>query len=261
MKWIDPSEEDIDRALIFIYGPPYTGKTLTSIMTLPKPLLYFGCEPKGLDRTCKGHIDLPALKKSGNFKHGRPESYEDLCDTLAKNEDMIVEKFKAVLFDGITFFMGVDLLGEIQVETGKAGIFNATERPLINSSRTDQTGYGGLATLMNRLCKLIGNIAARGPVVVLTAQQTEDPKWNRELSAGPALAGKKFGEEFPGFFDMIGRVEKREDKDGRVVWPPNVWFESGKDESFTARWSGPTLEQPYFEMDWGKILAYTGKQI
>jgi hypothetical protein len=262
MKYPDPSEEEISRVLALIYGPPASGKTLSSIITLPKPLFYIQCEPKSVKQTCKGHIDIVKLQKEGLFKVGKPESYEDLFNTLTGDFDEICETYKSVLFDGLSFFMGVDLLGELMIETGKAKVFDSN-RPLLNDARTDPAGYGGLASLMNRMCGVIGKIASEGPVVVITAQQKEDPKWNRELSAGPALSGKKFGEDMPGFFDLIGMVEKREQvnkKTGakRVKWPPKVWFESPADEAFTARWSGPALKEPFFELDWKKILSYEG---
>lgn len=266
MKWLDPSEEEVSRILALIYGPPASGKTLSSLLSLPKPMMYFQCEPKSIKQTCKGHLDINKLQKEGMLKVGRPESYDDLFKLLTKEFDDIVETYKAVLFDGLSFFMGVDLLGELMVETGKAQVFDKN-RPLLNLGRTDPAGYGGLASLMNRLCGVIGSIASEGPVVVITAQQKDDPKWNRELSAGPALSGKKFGEDMPGFFDLIGRVEKMEkmvkDKETgdmipRIVWPPKVWFESPADEAFIARWSGPPLKKPYFPLNWEKILSYSG---
>lgn len=258
MKWRDPSEVEVDRVLALIYGPTGVGKTVSTLKTLPQPIVYIECEPKGVDRTCKGHIDIPLWIKEKKLRHGRPDNYDDLKDTLTKDEDKIIGKFKSLFIDGLSYFMGVELLGQIQEETGRADVFESKNRPMVNLGRTDQAGYGAIASLMNRITGVIGNIAAQGVVVVITALQADDPKWNRELAAGPALAGKKFAEDMPGFFDLIGRVETKTNKDGKAIHPPKVWFQSGEDEAFTAKWSGPELEKPFFPLNWKTILEYKG---
>lgn len=260
MKWRDPSEKEQDRVLALIYGATGKGKTVSTIKSLPQPFVYIECEPKGVDRTCKGHVPVAQWIKEGKMKHGRPESYDDLKDTLHTMEDEIITNYKAMFIDGLSYFMRVELLGEIQEETGRADVFESKERPLVNLGRTDKAGYGAIASLMNRITGVIGNVAAQGVVVVITALQADDPTWNRELAAGPALAGKKFAEDMPGFFDMIGKVTSKE-KNGKVIYPPMVWFDSGEEEAFTAKWSGPPLKKPYFPLNWKKILAYTGKEV
>jgi hypothetical protein len=265
MKWRDPSEEERDRMLALIYSPTGKGKTVSTVKSLPQPFVYYECEPKPLDRTCKGNVPILQWIKEGKVKHGRPESYDDFKDNLVEMEDEIISNYKAVFIDGLSYFMRVELLGEIQVETAKADVFESKKRDLVNMGRTDKAGYGAIASLMNRITGVIGNVAAQGVIVVITALQADDPTWNRELAAGPALAGKKFAEDMPGFFDLIGKVtskvkEKKVDNVmiEKIVYPPVVWFESDKDEAFTAKWSGPPLKKPYFPLDWKKILAYDG---
>ena len=211
MKWRDPAETSkatTDRVLALIYGPTGVGKTVSTLKSLPRPLLYIECEPKGVERTGKGNIDWEGIKI------GRPDSYEDLRMFLADEEEKIIEGYRSMFIDGLSFFMNIELLGAIQEETGKADVFESKDRPLVNAGRTDKAGYGALAALMNRLCKLIGNIAAGGVVTVITALQKDDPTWNRELAAGPSLAGKKFADDMPGFFDLIGKVERKTNKEG-----------------------------------------------
>ena len=76
-----------------------------------------------------------------------------------------------------------------------------------------------------------------GKVVIVTALLQENPKWNRELAAAPALKGREFPVNMPGFFDLIGLVESRTDGDGKLIYPPRVRFQS-PDDSFVAKFTG-----------------------
>jgi hypothetical protein len=92
-----------------------------------------------------------------------------------------------------------------------------------------------------------------GKIVIVTALLLENPKWNRELSAAPALKGREFPTNMPGFFDLIGLVEPRTNGDGRVLYPPMVRFQSA-DDSFVAKWTGAG-KKTQGPMDIRKILA------
>jgi len=250
MRYRELSEETTG-VFALIYGPTGVGKTVSTLKSLPKPCWYFECDPKGVDRTLKGNVDFKGIKR------GHPESYEDLRSEIVQKKDEITKDYRSMFVDGLSFFMNIKLLGEIQEETGEAKVFDSKDRPLVNQARTDKTGYGALAALMNRFSGICGGVAAQGVVVVIAALQADDPKWNRELSAGPSLAGKEFPKNMPGFFDLIGRVEKMgKNKDNKQIWPPKVYFESDEEDSFMARWSGPALTKPYLPLDWGRILAY-----
>ncbi|MBA7661445.1 hypothetical protein ES703_69462 [subsurface metagenome] len=250
MRWRELSDTS-EGVFALIYGPTGVGKTVSSLKSLPKTCRYYECDPKGVDRTLKGNVDFKGIKR------GHPKSYEDLKADIEDNFDDIIENYKSMFIDGLSFFMNIELLGEIQRETGDAKVFDSKDRPLVNQARTDKTGYGALAALMNRFCGIVGQIASGGVVVVIAALQSDDPKWNRELSAGPSLAGKEFPKNMPGFFDLIGRVEKMgRREDGTQIFPPKVYFDSDEEESFMARWSGPALTKPYLPLDWKRILAY-----
>jgi hypothetical protein len=146
------------------------------------------------------------------------------------------------------------LLGAIEEETGAAGVFDTKKRRLVNSSRTDQTGYGALASWMKRLMKILGNYAKGGLNVVCVSLLTDAPKWNKELAAAPAFAGREFNRDFPAYFDLIGLVESRMDKDGKTVYPPKVSFRSD-DGLFVAKWTGPNNGKTMGPLDWSKILG------
>jgi hypothetical protein len=94
-----------------------------------------------------------------------------------------------------------------------------------------------------------------GKVVIVTALLQENPRWNRELSAAPALKGREFPANMPGFFDLIGLVQTRTDGKGNVVYPPLVRFQS-PDGSFLAKFTGKgtRTEGP---LDISKIIKNT----
>jgi hypothetical protein len=238
-----------------IYGPTGSGKTTSTIKTAPRPLLYLEIDPKRVEVAVRGHCDLEDVQIEHII------DYNDMYNYLNDNFDKIVKKFKdgTVFADSFSFLTRVKLLRQIEEETGRAKVFKSEEREMVNRARTDQPGYGALASHMNSLCELLGNISAEGPLVIVSALQTENPKWNRDFSAGPSMAGKQFPEGMPGFFDLIGRVETYMTKDGEVKHPPKVYFQSDEEESFLARWSGPKLDKPYLPLNWEKILNYQPK--
>ena len=242
------------RAFALIYSPTGVGKTVSSIRTSPRPIRYYEAEPRPVERACEGVCDLT------NVDIGHPENFVDLLDDITENYQDIINNYKTVIVDSLTFLMNVTLLGEIERETGEANVFEKSARPLVNMGRTDQTGYGSMASLMKRLCGLLGRIATEGVLVICTALQTDNPKWNRDLAAAPALAGREFPRDMPGYFDIIGRVEMRRGEDGEVLYPPTVWFASDESDSFLAKWSGPPLPRPYTLLNWEKILNFKTQQ-
>jgi hypothetical protein len=232
-----------------IYGPAAVGKTTSSIDSAPRPIGYYSLDPKKLEMTTRGNTSLKDVMIS------EPSGYEELWQDLTDNFEMLCTDFKTVLLDPISFFMNVTLLGEIEMETGAAKVFDSTKRPLVNMGRTDQTGYGALASIMSRLCRVTGNLSKRGVLVINVALEADNPKWNKMLAAGPAFAGREFPKNMPGFFDNIGRVESMM-KDGRVIYPPKVYFQSDEENSWLSRWSGPALKSPFLPLDWELIMNY-----
>jgi hypothetical protein len=69
-----------------------------------------------------------------------------------------------------------------------------------------------------------------------TARDQDNPKWNLELSCGPALAGKEFPRDMKGFFDFIGMVESRVDDSGHIVYPPVVSCDDNG--AYLSKWTG-----------------------
>jgi len=109
------------------------------------------------------------------------------------------------------------------------------------------------------LCKALGLLAVRGVNVICISLLDEAPKWNRELVAAPAFAGKEFNRDYPAYFDCIGLVQRREEG-GEIVYPPVVIFDS-PDESFVHKWSGQRKGRTVKgTLDWRKILRVSKKE-
>jgi len=100
-------------------------------------------------------------------------------------------------------------------------------------------GQGVRNQLMFRITNLLMKYAQAGKIVIVTALLSESPKWNRSLSAAPALAGKEYPTNAPGYFDLIGKLEDRF-KDGKKVFPPMVRFERPLDDedAFICKYTG-----------------------
>jgi hypothetical protein len=120
-------------------------------------------------------------------------------------------------------------------------------------------GYGGLSSHMFRLTAALGRLSQAGKIVIVTALLTENPKWNRELAAAPALKGKEFPANMPGFFDLIGLVEHRKDDNGKLVYPPRVRFQS-PDDSFVAKFTG-VGNKTQGPLNINKILMLNQKEV
>jgi hypothetical protein len=253
VRWRDPQQKN--RALCLIYGPTGVGKTVSCLKSAPKPIYYYECEQRPVEQTCEGNVDL-----QDGIKIGHIESFEDLIDEITERRAEIASEAKTVIVDSYTYLMNTTLLGQIQRETGKAGVFEKSNRELVNLGRTDMAGYGAMAALMKQVSAALGNLASDGLVVIITALEKDDPKWNRDLAAGPNLAGKAFGDDMPGFFDLIGRVQTHRNSEGKVMYPPAVFFQSDEDNSYLAKWSGPQLDKPFLPLNWEKILNYKRKE-
>lgn len=228
--------------MALIYGEPGVGKTVSTLLTCPKPCLYIEVDPKPVERTAGHIVDFSEI----DIAH--PENFMDVFTYLNENVDEIVKKYRSLVIDPFSYLVNVVLLGDIEDETAKAGVFG-DKRPLMALGKTDLAGYGSVASLAKRLCKTLGLIAIRGVVVICIALLDDMPKWNRELTAAPAFIGKDFNKDYPAFFDLIGLVEPKE---GSVF--PHVTF-SSPDTSFIHKWSGKKRgEVIKGELRWDKIL-------
>jgi hypothetical protein len=183
--------------------------------------------------------------------------YEDWMELsmLLTNENEM-SRFSTVVVDSLSYLMNVRLSNEIEDE-----IFDAKDdsekvvKTIINSSKMSQEGFGGLASQMARLVKILGGLTRNGTDVILTALLAEHPKWDKALAAAPALKGKEFPSNLPGSCDLIGYVRGRV-KDGKKAFPPVVFFES-QDDEYLCKFTGvrPDVEIVKVPLDLSLILG------
>jgi hypothetical protein len=164
------------------------------------------------------------------------------------------ERHRTVVVDSYSHVMTVGLSSQIEDQAFEARSEKEREvKPLVSQTKMSQEGYGGLASHMFRLTAALGRLSQAGKVVIVTALLSENPKWNRELAAAPALKGREFPVNMPGFFDLIGLVEPRVDGDGKIIYPPRVRFQS-PDDSFVAKFTGAGTKTQG-PLDINKILS------
>jgi len=89
---------------------------------------------------------------------------------------------------------------------------------------------------MLRLTSLLGKLSRMGKIVSLLHYLQ---KIRNGIGSGsaPALKGREFPVNMPGFFDLIGLVETRTKRRGKIIYPPRVRFRS-PDDSFLAKCQG-----------------------
>jgi hypothetical protein len=210
------------------YGKSGVGKSATTIATAEDPILWIIAE--------RGQVDLTIAAVNRMGIKLKTAYYEGWDDLLAFVYDLSnFNKIKSVLFDGITHVMNIKLSDEILDENYAAMDHDKIEKDLTMRVKMSQEGYGTLSKQMNRLMNGFERLTIAGIDVHCTARDQDNPKWNRELSCGPALAGKEFGRDFKGYFDFIGLVESNV-VDGEVVYPPLVSCDDNG--GYLSKWTG-----------------------
>ena len=234
MKGTLASEITRDGRMILIYSDTGVGKTTSILQSAPLPIAFIQTEPRSL---------RPSIEAAG-----RPElesemtrfTYEDVTDLLEflnNGENLAEFKGGTIALDSLSFLMNISLAEEITDEayeardTKKKGI-----KQLASLTKMTLEGQGVRNSLMFRITKALMRYSASGFTVIVTALLADKPKWDRALSAAPALSAKEYPINMPGYFDLIGKVRPRTDKEGVIVYPPFVDFEP--DGTFVAKFTG-----------------------
>ena len=241
------------------YGISGVGKTVTTLISAPDPILWLTTEQR------KFALSVAAAKKKRpklKYSLAINTDFMSLIDFL-DNPDKKLEEvgskylyddFKTIFFDGLSYFQNVVMPGEIQ----KADTDTMDKRTLRSMTRVNLGQTGDSNQAIFRVMRLLKGYVGDGKVVIVSCLEMERPKYDQEFEAGPALGGKQVPDNFPGFFDYIGRVMIRYDKNDKKVYPPLISFDEG--QGFLAKYTGieDKREGP---MNWSKILGSTeGKE-
>jgi len=247
LKILSKQEVAQDGRFMMVYGPTGVGKTTSLLQTVLDPILYIQTEPRSLkpslDAEGRPNLDIDVAVY---------EEWAGLIEFVANPKNF--ERHRTIIVDSYSHLMSVGLSSEIEDQAFEAR--DAKEKmvkPLASQTKLSQEGYGALSSLMFRLTAALGKLSRTGKVVIVTALLQESPKWNRELAAAPALKGREFTVNMPGFFDLIGLVEPRTDGDGKIIYPPRVRFQS-PDDSFVAKFTGAG-SKTQGPLDISKILS------
>jgi hypothetical protein len=212
--------------------------------------MYVQTEPRSL----KPSLDA-ANKPDLDIDVAVYESFPELIEFVAASSNF--ERHKTVVIDSYSHLMTVGLSSEIEDQAFEARSEKERQlKSLTSQVKLSQEGFGTLSSWMFRLTAALGRLSQSGKVVIVTALMQENPKWNRELAAAPALKGREYPVNMPGFFDLIGLVEPRVDGDGKIIYPPRVRFQS-PDDSFVAKFTGAG-SKTQGPLDISKILNLTG---
>lgn len=216
---------------ILLYGEAGVGKTVSILSGAPDPIAYIQAEPRSLAPSLEA-ANRPELDVEVMIA----ENFADLKESLSQPD--IFARHKTIVTDSYSHLMNISLSAEIEDEAWDARTDEErSKKPLVSQSKMSMEGYGGLSSQMFRVTDLLCKYATQGKTVIVTARLQENPKWNRALSAAPALKGREFPTNMPGFFDLIGLVTPRVDEKGDIIYPPYVQF-SSPDDSFIAKYTG-----------------------
>jgi hypothetical protein len=228
-----PEKESRDKRgnFVLVYGESGVGKSATVLQTAEDPIFWIIAERGQVDLTVQA-IGRPDIK----LKVGYYESWDDLLEIVYDLKNF--EGIRTVLFDGLTHVMNVHLADEILAENYDAmDKKKSVDKDLTARVKMSLEGYGTLSKQMTRLMKGFEQLTVNGIDVVCTARTQDNPKWNRELSCAPALAGKEFSRDMKGFFDFIGLVERRVDTaEGTILYPPLISCDDTG--SYLSKWTG-----------------------
>lgn len=249
MKLYSPSElTESSGDMVLLYGESGVGKSVTAIQTAPDPIVYLMCE----GRDCLKMLSA-SKRPDVKIKFGMYETFDDLMEMVSDVGNF--EGANTIVVDSLTHIMSICLSDEILDESYEA--MSAKEKlggkELTMRVKMSQEGYGTLSGQMLRLTAALTRLSQSGKEVICIARVEQSPKWNRSLSAAPALKGKEYSKYFTGFFDFIGLLEPNI-KDGQVVYPPLVSFQN--DGSYVSKWTGLMPEGGVYQkvLDIEKIL-------
>lgn len=228
------------------WGPPGVGKTATILQTAEDPIVLITAEKRKIGTTMAA-INRPDLR----LKVGVYETFDDCIETFSDRARF--EGAKTVFLDSLTHLMVSQLSYEILRENFDSHTEKEKQeiiKQLTVQVKMSKEGFGAMADNMVRLMNSLQDLAVNtGVDVICTARSEERPKYNREIGIGPALAGQKFGNVMPGYFDFIAYLEPQEHEDEEEIPPAgsemkDLWkyhaplASFDKNDLYLAKWTG-----------------------
>lgn len=238
--------EESQGNFMLVYGPPKVGKTCTILQTCEDPVVYLTAEKRKIKTTFKA-INRPNLR----LKVGVYEGFMDCIDTIFDLKRF--DGAKTIILDSLTHLMAAQLAYEILDQDYAAKTEEEKNRiikELTMSVKLSKESFGSIADNMLRLMNGLQNLTMAGYDVICTSRAEERPKYNKTIGYGPALAGQKFGNVMPGYFDFIAMLEHPEhgegelpppwDSDIKTLWRYHAPLASfDRNEYYLAGWTGP----------------------
>ena len=232
--------------ILLFYGESGVGKSVSTLQTAPDPILYFLTEPRDPRKFLQA-AGRPDVK----IKFGFYESWDDTMQFFIDPKN--TEWARTIVVDSLTFLSNIQLTSEIEDQSWDSRTDKEkSDKPIIMRTKMSLEGFGGLAGQMTRFVNIISKLSQSGKTIILLSLLEQNPKFNRELSAGPALKGKDFPKTLPGFCDFIFLVEPRIDDKGNVLYPPLITVRG--DGSFMAKWTGSPPKNNKYPLNIQKIL-------
>lgn len=232
-----------DGRFMLIYSETGVGKSTSCFQSLPLPILYMCAEMRNAELSAKASgrpLTRGDMKTPNDYVLAEYTNWPEFIEFIAEYGNFTA--FKSIVLDGLTQLM-MNLAIELEKQAWDAMDKDKKRKQLILEAKLSQEGYGALAAQMGRAIPHLGRLTQMGKVVVINALlAAEENKWEGRTQAYPALMGKKFGDELPGALDFIGMATKTYDKDGRLMFPPIVKFESDGTENFESKWTGPRVK-------------------
>lgn len=229
MKLYKPSDlNDISGNMMLIYGDSGIGKSVSIMQTAEDPIVYIMAEPRSVNKMLAA-ANRPDVK----IKFGFYEGWEDIMEFVMKKDNF--KGAKTIVLDSLTHLMSIGLSDEILEESYDAMDKKKIEKELTMRVKMSIENYGALSGQMLRLTNSLSQLSQIGFTVICIARTEQSPKFDRSLTAAPALKGKEYIKYLAGFMDFIGYAEQRV-VDGVIVYPPYVSFES--DGSLMAKFTG-----------------------
>jgi hypothetical protein len=229
MKLYKPSElNDKSGDMILLYGDSGIGKSVSIMQTAEDPILYIMAEPRSVNKMLAA-ANRPDVK----IKFGFYEGWDDIIEFVMNEKNF--EGAKTIVLDSLTHLMSIGLSDEILEESYESMDKKKIEKELTMRVKMSQEGYGTLSGQMLRLTNALSKLSQSGYTVICIARSEQSPKFDRALTAAPALKGKEYVKYLAGFMDFIGYAEQRV-IDGVIMYPPYISFES--DGSTMSKWTG-----------------------